>query len=79
MGKFDKRLKGEKAGERKAPGLRAKHTSATDVATERTTSANVMTKVLKCGPDWGMVGACSCAAQSLLPERTRPTLWLFTS
>ena len=50
MGKFDKRLKGEKPGERKLPGLRQKFMSTTDTGAERLAAGKVMAKVLKCVP-----------------------------
>lgn len=47
MGKFDKRLKGEKEGERKLPGKRQKFLPVTDTAAERAVVSRTADKLLR--------------------------------
>lgn len=47
MGKFDKRLKGEKEGERKLPGKRRKFLPVTDTAAERAVFSKTADKLLR--------------------------------
>ena len=48
MGKFDKRLKGEKEGERRLPGKQRKFAPVADsTGTERTTQTSMVDKMLR--------------------------------
>lgn len=48
MGKFDKRLRGEKEGERVLPGKRTKQLPLTDGAGEKEASGKVLGKLMRC-------------------------------
>lgn len=74
MGKFDKRLRGEKEGERILPGKRAKHTPLTDGAGEKEASGKVLGKLMRCA----LATSCSIPLTTLTLARhslaTVPTL-----